>query len=35
LGPIQEYGDNWNIEWNPEKHRKKIAELKDRENAGQ
>ena len=28
LGPIQEYADNWNIEWNVEAYKKKLEAMK-------
>jgi hypothetical protein len=28
LGPIQAYADNWDIQWDVEKHKKKVAEMK-------
>lgn len=31
LPPLQEYGDRWNIKWDPSKHRKKVAEMKAKE----
>jgi len=31
LGPLQSYADHWEFKWDPDKHLKKIAELKIRE----
>ena len=31
LGPIQEYGNNWDIIWDPVAHKKKIKAIKERE----
>lgn len=33
LGPLQDYGARWDIQWDPAKHRKKVAEMKKKKAA--